>query len=90
MFNLTEPEIDGFVSDFPSIDFGLFTLCVGVFVAFLIVLVTVTQIPVMVFAAFIALLAVSLLGMLFFGYRTFRERRRAQGRIKQIKESRRI
>jgi threonine/homoserine/homoserine lactone efflux protein len=90
MFTVTEPEIDEFATGNLSIDFGLFTLCVGVFVAFLVVVTTVTQIPDKIFATFVALLFVSVLGIVFFGYRTWRERRRSQQRIAQIKESRKV
>jgi uncharacterized protein YacL len=89
MFKITETEINELCSAYLSIDFGLFTLCTGMFVAFLITLLT-TQMSDKVFATFVALISVSLLGMIFFGFRTIRQRKLIKMRAKGIMESRRI
>lgn len=87
MYKVTEPEINELMASYMSIDFGLFTLCVGTFVALSLALITVPQLPDRIFSVFIALVFASLLGMIFFGFRTWIERRRVNQRIKQIKES---
>ena len=89
MYKITDTEIDELCSEYTSIDFGLFTLCIGVLIAFVVALVT-AQTSDKVFAAFIAITFVSFLGSLFFGLRTLRVKRKVQERAKQIKESRQI
>jgi glucan phosphoethanolaminetransferase (alkaline phosphatase superfamily) len=89
MFKITDAEIDELCSEYMSIDFGLFTLCIGICVAFIIALIT-AQMSDKIFATFIAVAFVSLLGVIFFGFRTFRVRQRVEKRAKQIKESGRI
>lgn len=89
MYSLTDREIDQLCSEYASIDFGLFTLCIGLLVAFVIALFT-SQMSDRVFATFIALVSVSLLGAVFFGSRAHRRKREAQERAQRIKESREI
>ena len=89
MFKITDAEIDELCSEYMSIDFGLFTLCIGICVAFIIALIT-AQMSDRLFATFIAVAFVSFLGVIFFGFRTLRVRQRVKERAKQIKESRKI
>ena len=89
MYRITETEIDELCSEYMSIDFGLFTLCIGVFIAFIIALIT-AQMSDKVFATFVAIAVVSLLGTIFFGVRTIRLRRKLKRRAEDIKTSRQI
>lgn len=89
MFKITDLEIDELVTNYMSIDFGLFALCIGIFIAFLVALAT-AQLSDKVFATFVALILVAFLGTIFFGFRARRERQRAKQRVQQIKESRKI
>jgi uncharacterized protein YacL len=89
MFKITEAEIDELCSEYMSIDFGLFTLCIGICVAFIIALIT-AQMSDKVFATFIAVTFVSFLGVIFFGFRALGLRRQVKERAKRIKESRKI
>jgi uncharacterized protein YacL len=89
MYSLTGSEIDELCSEYASIDFGLFTLCIGLLVAFIIALIT-TQMNDKVFATFVALTFGSLLGSIFFGVRTLKRKKQAKQRAEEIKKSREI
>ena len=89
MYKLTDIEIDELVASYMSIDFGLFALCVGMLIAFLVAITT-AQLSDRMFAVFIALVLVSSLGIAFFGPRAWRERQRAKQHVKHIKESRKV
>jgi uncharacterized protein YacL len=89
MFRITDTEIDELCADYMSIDFGLFTLCIGICIAFIISLVT-ADLSNKVFATFVAIVLASFLGIIFFGLRTLRSRKQLKERAKRIKESRKI
>ena len=89
VYNITDTEVDDLCSGYASIDFGLFTLCVGICVALLTALFTV-QMSDKVFAAFASIAFTCLLGMIVFGFRTLRVRRQLKQRAEHIKASRRL
>ncbi len=89
MYKITDTEIDELCSEYVSADFGLFTLCAGILVAFIIALLT-TQMSDRVFATFVAISFASLIGTIFFGLRTLRVKRVVRQRAEQIKASRQV
>lgn len=89
MYYLTDTEIDELCSEHSPTELGLFTLCLGLLIAFIIALVT-AQMSNRAFAAFIALASTSLLATLYFGCKTLGIKRQLKQRAEQIKKSRQI
>ena len=89
VYYVAEPELEELLSGYNPIYLSLFTLCVGVFFGFLVSLFT-TQLSDRMFAVFIAILFVSFLMAILFGSRALRERKKAEERVKSIKENRKI
>ena len=89
MYKITDTEINELCSGYTSIDFGLFTLCVGICLMLILSLLT-TQMSDRMFATFNAIAFVAFLGIIFFGFRTRRINQRVRERAQQIKESRQI
>jgi hypothetical protein len=83
-YTITDTEIDDLCSGYTSLDFGLFTLSIGIFVAFVVALAT-TQMSDIVFATFIAITIAAYVGIIFFGIRTYQVMRRVKRRAQQIK-----
>ncbi len=87
MYEVTEEELDQLTSVHDSIDFHLFILSMPIFVAFLMELIT-SPLSDRMFVAFITITLISFLGIIFFGFRAWKERKHAKQLIMQIKKSR--
>lgn len=87
IFPITESEIDELVCAHSSISLVLFSLCAGVLISFLISIFTI-QLEDRVFAVFIAIIVVSLLMGIWFGFRALQEWRKINKRAEEIKKSR--
>jgi uncharacterized protein YacL len=89
MYNVSEPELDALVkgASSNSIHLAFLGISIGAFLAFGIVLLTV-QLDTKLFATFIALLAVSILSLAYFGIRTAIEIGNNNKRFNQIKQRR--
>jgi hypothetical protein len=86
MYRLFEPELERLGSNQSSVHLAFFTLCVGVAIGFGTTLLTVDIASARIFAAFVALFAISMIGAAFFGVMAKREHQNAQREIQRIKE----
>lgn len=89
VYPITDDELNEFSLSHTSIDFGLLSLCIGVIVPLLIVLLT-TQLADKIFVTFICLAAIFAVLAIFFGYRALQQRQRIKERIDKIKSDREI
>ena len=87
IFPITESEIEELLCGHSSISLVLFSLCVGVLISFLITVFTI-QLEDRVFAVFIAIIVVSFLMGIWFGFRALQEWRKINKRAEEIKKSR--
>jgi len=85
MYRITESEIDQLISTNDPICLGLFTLCVGSFISFLTALFT-AQTSDRVNAAFVAIIIVTGILSIYFGWKTWQARNQSSQRVKDIKK----
>ena len=83
-YPVTDSEIDDLCSGYMSVDFGFFTLSIGVFISFIVTLVT-TQMSDRVFATFVAITVIAFVGIIVFGIKTRNMVHRVKQRSEQIK-----
>jgi hypothetical protein len=84
-----EPELDSVAAGSASLHLTFFGISAGALVAFWITLATVTIDDPMTYGAFVGLLAVSVIGSLYFGVRGVSDYVAAQKKIKELKQGRR-
>jgi NhaP-type Na+/H+ and K+/H+ antiporter len=85
MYGITDVELDVLESNYESSSFNFWQLCLGIFIGFLVPLLTV-QLSNRICAIFVAIVVASGLLALSFGIKWIRERAKAKQHIKQIKE----
>jgi len=85
MYRITDVELDVLKSNYESSSFSFWQLCLGIFIGFLIPLLTL-QLSDRVCAIFVAVTFASGLLALSFGIKWGKEKAEAKRHIKQIKE----
>ncbi len=85
MYKITDIELDVLKSSSESLSSGFWQLCLGIFIGFLVPLLTV-QLPDMICAIFVAMVFASGLLGLYFGIKWRREKTKTKQHIKQVKE----
>ncbi len=79
-----ESELEN-IATIGGLNFGFLGVCLGALISFGIVLTTATIDSPKVFAAYVALAAVSLLGSVFFGFRTGMDLRAKKKKLNQLR-----
>jgi hypothetical protein len=85
MYRITDVELDIFKSNYTSLSFGFWQLCLGIFIGFLVPLLTL-QLSNKTCAIFTGIVIASGVLAVFFGINWGMGRTVAERRIKQVKE----
>jgi hypothetical protein len=85
MHTVSSTELDTVASLSNSVHLTFFGLCLGAIIAFGIVLSTSNITDAMIHAAYIALLAVAVIGALYFGVRALVDYKEAKRQLNEIK-----
>ena len=90
MYRLFDTELDRLASGANPIHLGFFTLCVGTAIGFGTTLLTVDIPDAKTFAAFVAMLALSILASIYFGIMFRRDYKNCKNEIERIRQGDKI